>query len=423
MRKLQTLPVRKTWSYLCRCIRVSIASVTRIWRRPQSPFSFDPRKGDPLILLLTRVHGWLNNNWVSLFLLLGFLFFGSVFIAALIEGVHFRSATTNATFIKDAAAPAHFALLNPLAMVVIVRYYRRLTGVLVGVQNFVNITDDMKDQLLRAIQASYECKWITSGALVLSIIGVAGFFLLRHSSPASFYIFLDGHPPGEHWDVFTHVSASGWLTFVWATLITYIIVVITLKTLVTIWFGWAYRGYPLKYNWSHSDGCAGLGEIGGLLVHLAGIIVIVGAIISMFWVSDALYPNDLFRFRFLEQFVLFRFLEQFAFFRFVDQFGTFRVLTSSFLYILLAPVLFFIPLMYFHGGMRSRKQEILDQIAARQEADNTDPILPFLAASKQLPEWPIPKTGIIKLLAYTIYLVTISGIAPTLFTIYFGLRG
>ena len=86
-------------------------------------------------------------------------------------------------------------------MVFIFHYYQRLTDIFVDIQKKIPLTDHEKNRLLLRMQAFYESRWLIYSVLALSVVSVAVFFVSRPTSPDSYYIFQDQHPPGYHSDL------------------------------------------------------------------------------------------------------------------------------------------------------------------------------------------------------------------------------
>lgn len=354
--------VERAWATL----RTLVGSIILAFAydRPQTPLAIDPRRGEYLALILSRLKDWLGNvaripSGLMFGVLLGLLFFGSVSVASLVEGAFLFSSKTTVTFIKDVAAPVHFGLLNPLVIVLILKYYERLSGIFANLERYVDLTEDQKSHLIRRIQSLYQRKWVVFSAILLllgSVAGVFFFFYFRHRAPVSYYIFVNG--------VF---SVSGVLTYIWATVITYFIAVAGLKSVTTIFAMRAAFAYPIRYQTLHSDGRAGLGEIGNLLTHLVLVITFVGLTISMFFISDILHLKDV---------------------------TTFRVLTASVVYVAVAPFLVIVPLWHIHLKMKAAKNDCLTMLASRYRSNSLEAITAFYAAAKELPEWPIRMAGV-----------------------------
>lgn len=319
----------------------------------------NPTKGDPLASLFSLAKKGLARAPIPQDLALGIsvalLFFGSVSIASFVEGVFLFSSRVTVTFVEDVAAPVLLSVLDPLVIIFIIKYYERLSDIFTNVERYVLVPESQKSLLVCRIQAVYGQKPVilcSAALFVLSLITV--FFYFRYTSMVSYFFFVNGL-----------FSASGVLLFIWTTLTIYFISAAALKAVLTIFALRVMFTYPLRYQEMHSDGVAGIGAIGRMIVHLSWLIVVVALIISILVLADSIH---------------------------LESISTFRVMATNIPYVVLAPLLPLAPLIYAHSKMKAQKIELISKLAGESGARTLDSITAFYAVMDNLPEWPIKTT-------------------------------
>lgn len=294
----------------------------------------------------------LADIWISVGL--GILFFGTVALASLFEGTFIVSYEVKITFVKDIAAPINFALLTPLAIVLIAKLYDRMSWILNSPDTYLSVDSDRKEEVLRITRDLYEHKSILMGTVMIgfgSIAAVTLFYASRHSLEPSYFIFSN-----------RILSVAGLLSFIWATLITYYIAILGLKaTLMVVALRRMFNQHPVRYEATHPDRHAGQGEVGEFLVHLNWTMVMIGFTVAVLAISDMVNL----------QFIT-----------------TFRTMAAIATYVSVVPSLVLVPTFVVHHRMADAKYALLAELNANTRSDDAGSILNFTQVAKELPEWP-----------------------------------
>jgi hypothetical protein len=290
------------------------------------------------------------------------LFFGTVAIAAGIEGVFMNSHLTRVTFMGDIAAPMQFGILNPLVLVLILKHYEVLSGIFQRLDDIVIVIEQRKRaQIVRAAQTRYSQKWILGVACFFAVIGTIIFFVIRRHTDRPYYFLGDS------------ISVSGLLTGIWGTLITYVILTWAIKSALTVQTFRSLFSYPIRYRILDLDGRAGLGEVGRYFTFFALIILTAGLTLSFFLVPLR------------------------SFWR-VHTFEGIKYALYGVPYLapfLIAGISVYCLLLYeVHSKMVAAKEEVLSRIASDVDQTNSKAIVDFHSLAKELPDWPTPRIAI-----------------------------
>jgi hypothetical protein len=323
-----------------------------------------PSSGDIVILYLGKIKQTLQrklpwiDGYVTLGLLLALVFFGSTCLVSILEAIWLGKPLD--AFIKDIAAPIHFGLLNPLALVLILIYYELLSNVLRNVHATVVVEETDKSRFdgetINIIRLySHRSIWLLS--LVVSVAGTGVFFYWRSQKNIPYY-FAD-----------RPFSYSGLVTGMWAVLVTYAITVWTLKSWISVRLLHHIFSRGIRYRLNHADGRGGLDHVGALFTNMASIIVVVGLTLSMFWLPLLLKAKANLSLFDAPLPAVLAFISLYLFFMTLIPYGA--------------------PLWLIHQNMKERKGDALREFAPQAGARDIKSLQEFYRFAEELPEWPI----------------------------------
>lgn len=318
-------------------------------------------KRDPIIEFLQLVKKFLSTRVPEafssflIFVVLALLCCGTVALVA-------YNGSILKDFRDDVAAPIQFGFLNPLSVVLILRYYKQVPTVFDTALEYVTIPQDELDKLKSTMQRRYASRALLLVSGCLAFVGTVGFFAIRYALGGAYY-FDNGC-----------VTSAGALTFVWGLLGTYIIVTWGFKNIVTVLGFLELFTFKIKYNPFHPDARAGIGRIGNLFSWIGVIVLIVGITLVAFLVpivkTSSNRPSGI---------------------------STIVLGIPYLLPYLIIPLLVYLFSIYvIHRKMVEGKQDYLQKLVKEEfNLAGSKGILDYYKVMKELPEWPLGFQGVI----------------------------